>query len=100
MSKTALEYAEQCLCLGVPKSALADTLAIFRDVPMLRDQLSEPTFPLERKNDIIDRIFPQTARDLLKLLCADGQMELFDEICPRYQSMEQKKSGQFYVTLR
>ena len=100
MSKTALEYAEQCLGLGVPKSALADTLAIFRDVPMLRDQLSEPTFPLERKNDIIDRIFPQTARDLLKLLCADGQMELFDEICQRYQSMEQKKSGKFYVTLR
>ena len=39
MSKTALEYAEQCLGLGVPKSALTDTLAIFQDVPALRDQL-------------------------------------------------------------
>ena len=51
MSKTAQEYAEQCLGLQVPKSALTDTLAIFQDVPALRDQLSDPTFPLERKND-------------------------------------------------
>ncbi len=100
MSKTAREYAEQCFGLGVPKSALADTLAIFSDVPVLRNQLGEPTFPLERKNDIINRIFPQAARDLLKLLCADGQMELFDEICQVYQTMERKTTGKFYVTLR
>ena len=100
MSKTAQEYAEQCLGLQVPKSALKDTLAIFQDVPALRDQLSDPTFPLERKNDIIDRIVPMAARELLKLLCANGQLELLEDICQRYQSMEQKKSGKFYVTLR
>ena len=40
------------------------------------------------------------ARELLKLLCANGQLELLEDICQRYQSMEQKKSGKFYVTLR
>ena len=59
MSKTALEYAEQCLGLGVPKSALADTLAIFRDVPMLRDQLSEPLSLWSVKTTSLTASFPR-----------------------------------------
>ncbi len=39
MSKTAQEYAEQCLGLGVPMTALTDTVAIFRMCPSCGEQL-------------------------------------------------------------
>ena len=39
MSKSALDYAKQCLALGADRSTLMDTRAIFRDVPALAEQL-------------------------------------------------------------
>ena len=34
MSKSAKDYAEQCLGLHIPMTALTDTVAIFHDVPV------------------------------------------------------------------
>ena len=56
MSKSAKDYAEQCLGLHIPMTSLTDTIAIFHDVPVLREQLSDPTLPMDHKMDIIDRI--------------------------------------------
>ena len=79
MSKSAKDYAEQCLGLHIPMTSLTDTIAIFHDVPVLREQLSDPTLPMDHKMDIIDRIIPLDARDLLKLMCVEDQLDLLEE---------------------
>ena len=100
MSKSALDYAKQCLALGADRSTLMDTRAIFRDVPALAEQLSDPTVTLEKKHAVIDRVFPQSVRELLKLLCDNGDIALFDSICDAVDAEARKTSGDFYVTLR
>ena len=100
MSKTAQEYAKQCAALGVSRSTLMDTQAIFRDVPALAEQLADPTISLEKKHNVINRVFPQSVRELLKLLCDNGDTALFDGICTEVDAEARKSSGDFYVTLR
>ena len=100
MSKTALEYATQGVALGITRSTLMDTQSIFRDVPALAEQLSDPTVSLEKKHTVIDKVFPQAVRELLKLLCDNGDVNLFDSICAEVASQARKNSGDFFVTLR
>ena len=100
MSKSAKDYAEQCLGLHIPMTALTDTVAIFHDVPVLREQLSDPTLPMDHKMDIIDRIIPLDARDLLKLMCVEDQLDLLEEVNDLYHALSQKRVGDLYVTLR
>ena len=100
MSKSAKAYAEQCLGLHIPRTSLTDTVAIFHDVPVLREQLSDPTLPMDHKMDIIDRIIPLDARDLLKLMCVEDQLDLLEEVNDLYHALSQKRVGDLYVTLR
>ena len=100
MSKSAKDYAEQCLGLHIPMTSLTDTVAIFHDVPVLREQLSDPTLPMDHKMDIIDRIIPLDARDLLKLMCVEDQLDLLEEVNDLYHALSQKRVGDLYVTLR
>mgnify|MGYP004599744445 FL=1 len=100
MSKSAKDYAEQCLDLHIPMTSLTDTVAIFHDVPVLREQLSDPTLPMDHKMDIIDRIIPLDARDLLKLMCVEDQLDLLEEVNDLYHALSQKRVGDLYVTLR
>ena len=100
MSKSAKDYAEQCLGLHIPMTSLTDTVAIFHDVPVLREQLSDPTLPMDHKMDIIDRIIPLDARDLLKLMCVEDQLDLREEVNDLYHALSQKRVGDLYVTLR
>ena len=100
MSKSAKAYAEQCLGLHIPMTSLTDTVAIFHDVPVLREQLSDPTLPMDHKMDIIDRIIPLDARDLLKLMCVEDQLDLLEEVNDLYHALSQKRVGDLYVTLR
>ena len=100
MSKSAKDYAEQCLGLHIPMTSLTDTVAIFHDVPVLREQLSDPTLPMDHKMDIIDRIIPLDARDLLKLMCVEDHLDLLEEVNDLYHALSQKRVGDLYVTLR
>ena len=100
MSKSAKDYAEQCLGLHIPMTSLTDTIAIFHDVPVLREQLNDPTLPMDHKMDIIDRIIPLDARDLLKLMCVEDQLDLLEEVNDLYHALSQKRVGDLYVTLR
>ena len=93
MSKSAKDYAEQCLDLHIPMTSLTDTVAIFHDVPVLREQLSDPTLPMDHKMDIIDRIIPLDARDLLKLMCVEDQLDLLEEEPQKVLMIDLKNTG-------
>ena len=100
MSKSAKDYAEQCLGLHIPMTSLTDTVAIFHDVPVLREQLSDPTLPMDHKMDIIDRIIPLDARDLLKLMCVEDQLDLLEEVNDLYHALSHRGAAGRHQAVR
>ncbi|MBR5952038.1 MAG: F0F1 ATP synthase subunit alpha, partial [Pseudobutyrivibrio sp.] len=50
---------------------------------------ADPTVAIAKKHVVIDRIFPHEIRNFLKLLCDNGDFELFDDIRAAYaQSLQ------------
>ena len=51
--------------------------------------VADPTVAIAKKHVVIDRIFPHEIRNFLKLLCDNGDFELFDDIRAAYaQSLQ------------
>ncbi|MBR1781222.1 MAG: F0F1 ATP synthase subunit delta, partial [Oscillospiraceae bacterium] len=100
MSKTAKQYARDCIALGIPKPVLLDSRDIFDDVPDLSLQLSSPIITLEQKFDIIDRVFPQVIRPFIKDMVTNADVGLFRDTVAAYEDIERENSGSLSVTLR
>lgn len=88
MIKYAIDYAKRLHQFNVPRDVLKQTADIFEAVPMIQEQLSDPTVELQKKHMVIDRIFPQGMRDFLKLLCDNAQIDLIGDICQAYDEVE------------
>lgn len=80
MKQTADRYAEMWRELKIPAEVITQTADIFSAVPQIRETLSDPSILLTRKHEIIEKIFPEKIRDMLKILCDNQDMELWDEI--------------------
>ncbi|MCR5715597.1 MAG: F0F1 ATP synthase subunit alpha [Lachnospiraceae bacterium] len=74
------EYSKHAQGLNVPIDALQQAADIFDDVPEIVPDLNDPTVSLERKYSIIDHIFPEQTRIILRILCERGELNLFPEI--------------------
>jgi F-type H+-transporting ATPase subunit alpha len=100
MSKTPKQYAQDFIELNTPKTALLDSRDILNDVPDLRLQLSSPTVTLEQKMDIVDRVFPQVVREIIKTLIINGDIGMFHDIIDEYEDIERRNNKSLYVLLR
>jgi F-type H+-transporting ATPase subunit alpha len=68
---------------------LQTAASIIEAVPALGEELADPTVAIAKKHVVIDRIFPHEIRNFLKLLCDNGDFELFDDIRAAYaQSLQ------------
>lgn len=99
MTKHAFDYAGQLHALKVPRGAVQDTAIILRDVPAVKNQLCDPTVPLEKKLLDIDRIFPVEMRDFLKLLCDNDRFGEIDDIIAAYHKDDAPDDDAFRAEL-
>jgi F-type H+-transporting ATPase subunit alpha len=68
---------------------LQTAASIIEAVPAIGEELADPTVAIAKKHVVIDRIFPHEIRNFLKLLCDNGDFELFDDIRAAYaQSLQ------------
>lgn len=74
------QYCEKLHELKIPKDALQEAVLVVQDVPEIVTELSNPALTLERKNKIIDRIFPEAVRTFLKVLCEKDDISNLVEI--------------------
>ncbi|MDO4298127.1 MAG: F0F1 ATP synthase subunit alpha [Lachnospiraceae bacterium] len=100
MVQAVEKYAVMLKELKVSKSVLDQTLDIFRSVPLLAEQFSAPAADLAGKHRAIDRIFPGEIRDILKLLCDNGEITLLEEICGAYRELCDHKGKTVTAKLR
>ncbi len=99
MAKTAIEYAGLLRDLKVSLGAVLHAKEIIEAVPVLAEQLAEPTLSLEKKNIIIEKIFPQEIRDFLKIVCLNGDCPKLMEALEAFEEKAHKAQGECHVVL-
>ena len=58
-----------------------------------------PAVSLSAKHNVIEKVFPLQIRDFLKVLCDNGDVYLWDDICTAYREVSPEKKEEFVVTL-
>ena len=76
MTQTANNYATVLLELGVTREVVDETkeiLSLTQDLPKI---LKSPVVSKQEKHKLIDRIFPDTMKNFLKVVCDYGEADL------------------------
>lgn len=94
------DYAEQLVRMQTPKNVIDETTRIFDVLPETSSQLSDLSVPLEQRHEIINRVFPNEVRDILKVLCDDNALSLWKEIAEQYYKTTDAKNRELFVRLR
>jgi F-type H+-transporting ATPase subunit alpha len=99
MTQTILKYVKLLQASETPWTAVVSAQALLKALPVLVEQLEDPTVPLEKKHTVVDHIFSEDARGVLKALVDDGNVRLLDQVVDGYQEALQKVRGGMAVTL-
>ena len=99
MISTALEYAKRLRELNIPGDIVGQTGDIFKAVPQVKLDFESPAVALSAKHNVIEKVFPMQIRDFLKVLCDNGDVGLWDDICTAYRELSPEKKEEFVVTL-
>ncbi len=99
MISTALEYAKRLRELNIPGDIVGQTGDIFKAVPQVKLDFESPAVTLSAKHNVIEKVFPLQIRDFLKVLCDNGDVYLWDDICTAYRDLSPEKKEEFVVTL-
>ena len=96
---TALEYAKRLRELNIPGDIVGQTGDIFKAVPQVKLDFESPAVSLSAKHNVIEKVFPLQIRDFLKVLCDNGDVYLWDDICTAYREVSPERKEEFVVTL-
>ncbi|RDU24826.1 F0F1 ATP synthase subunit alpha [Anaerosacchariphilus polymeriproducens] len=99
MTKTTIDYAKTLYGLSVPKEMIQQTIDILEAVPQIKENFINNDIPIEKKHNIIDKVFPKNMRDYLKILCDNQNMDIFDDIIKVYEGMKEKDSSKLIATI-
>ncbi|MBO6282568.1 MAG: F0F1 ATP synthase subunit alpha [Pseudobutyrivibrio sp.] len=66
--------------------------SILEAVPAVGEELNNPTVELSKKCIVVDSIFPHEIRNFLKLLCSNGDFDLFNDIKEAFEESLAAKS--------
>lgn len=99
MTQTAINYAKAISELGITGQDITEAKEIFEGTPELMEALVNPAVHVSSKRAIIDRVFPKAVRNLIKLLCDNGSVTLFYEICEAFAELEEKASDKLRAEL-
>ena len=87
MTNKAYEYAQGMHDLHVSRDLIQQVNGILEAVPQVRVDFENPSVPVDKKHMIIDRIFPESVRNSLKILCDNNDFALWNDICEAYESI-------------
>lgn len=99
MTENCKKYAVELHELKIQKDLIQQTVDIFKAVDQIMEDLANPAVSLERKHNVIDKIFPKEIRDFLKVLCDNNEVEMFPEIAKAYYELTPQSAEEFHATL-
>ena len=86
-------YMEQLARMEVKPEALRTALDILKAVPQIQTELENPSVSREKKETIIQKIFPRESRAFLLSLAEDGALDGLDEIIREYTAKPEAERG-------
>lgn len=99
MTQTAINYAEVLYGLSVSEKSIQVTEQIFREVPEVKEILENPVVRFDNKEEIINRIFPESIQSFLKAVCRYHKISQILDILEAYHDYCRKKNGVLNATL-
>lgn len=99
MTENCKKYAVELHELKIQKDLIQQTADIFKAVDQIMTDLANPAVSLEKKHNVIDKIFPKEIRDFLKVLCDNNEVELFPEIAKAYYELTPQSAEEFHAVL-
>lgn len=99
MNQKAINYAKAIFELNIPESDLMETREILEENPELMEALYSPAVRAESKHNIIDKIFPKTVLNFLKVLTDNGSIKLLFDICEYYSVLKDESDNRMSAEL-
>lgn len=99
MTENCKKYAVELHELKIQKDLIQQTADIFKAVDQIMTDLANPAVSLEKKHNVIDKIFPKEIRDFLKVLCDNNEVEIFPEIAKAYYELTPQSAEEFHAVL-
>lgn len=99
MTENCKKYAVELHELKIQKDLIQQTVDIFKAVDQIMEDLANPAVSLEKKHNVIDKIFPKEIRDFLKVLCDNNEVEMFPEIAKAYYELTPQSAEEFHAVL-
>ena len=93
MKQTVKKYADMFRELQISDEVLTQTSGIFSVVPQVKEMLADPSVSLSKKHDIIEKVFPEKIRDVMKLLCDNQDIDLWDGIIEQQKEKSPEAEG-------
>ncbi len=93
MKQTVNKYAVMFRELLIPDEVLIQTSGIFDAVPQVKEILADLSVPLAKKHDIIEKVFPEKIRDVMKLLSDNQDINLWGEIIEQQKKKTPEAEG-------
>ena len=103
MTQTELNYAVVLYELPIEKESIKSAQECFKNVPMLKEILANPTIDNQKKWNIIERVFPKEMHAFLKKVSDSGRIAKIEQIFGAYEQYVEEQEGVvlaklFYVT--
>ncbi len=99
MEQAVNRYAEMLIKLQIPEETMEQTSRIFSAVPQVKETLADPCISLCKKHDIIEKVFPEKIRDILKLMCDNQDINFWDDILEQKRKKAQKSADYMETVL-
>ena len=99
LTENCKKYAVELHELKIQKDLIQQTADIFKAVDQIMTDLANPAVSLEKKHNVIDKIFPKEIRDFLKVLCDNNEVEMFPEIAKAYYELTPQSAEEFHAVL-
>ena len=99
MTRAAIKYAQQLRKLKIPHSDVQRVQEILEAVPLMAEEMADPTVDLQTKHTVINNVFPHSMRDFLKILCDNQETGLLQEIFELYNQAREEEEPDLHVQL-
>lgn len=93
MTQLSINYAKVLYELPVPEEDVLQSETIFSQVPELLYVFTSPVIPEKKKMVLIDRIFPETMKRFLKVMCKNQAMDGIPDTFSEYKTYYCKEHG-------
>lgn len=92
MTQTAINYAKAVYELNIPEQDIYEAEELIRENSELFEVLCSPVIKKTAKHNIINKIFPESVRGFLTVLCDHGTARQLPEIMKCYKAVIAEKN--------